>query len=153
VNVRIQPAVVEDVPRIAAIERLAFSDPWPAAAFSGLLGRDYLFFGVAREYAGAPVAGYVVAIFAGGEGEIANLAVAPEFRRTGIGARLVGAVLEEAARRGADGLYLEVRESNAEARRLYASAGFGEVGRRRGYYRRPVEDALILRRTVEPRLT
>ena len=151
--VRIEPAKIEDVPSIAAIEELAFSDPWPATAFAGLLGREYLFFLVAREDAGTPVVGYVVAIFAGGEGEIANLAVSREFRGRGLGARLVDAVLDEGSRRGVDGLYLEVRVSNAEARRLYGSRGFEEVGRRQGYYRRPAEDALVLRRMMEPRLT
>ncbi len=150
---RIEPAVVEDVPRVAAIEQLAFSDPWPATAFAELLGREYLLFLVAREDAGTPVVGYVVAIFAGGEGEVANLAVAPEFRGRGVGAGLVDEIVGEATRRAVEGLYLEVRESNAEARGLYGSRGFKEVGRRRGYYRRPAEDALILRRMVGPRLT
>jgi ribosomal-protein-alanine N-acetyltransferase len=42
-------------------------------------------------------------------------------------------------------MYLEVRESNTAARRLYASRGFEEMGRRRGYYKRPAEDAIVLR--------
>jgi len=45
-------------------------------------------------------------------------------------------------------VYLEVRDSNDRARRLYRSSGFEEVGRRRRYYRRPVEDAIVLRRTM-----
>jgi [ribosomal protein S18]-alanine N-acetyltransferase len=151
--VRIEPAAIEDMPGVAAIERLAFSDPWPAAAFTALLGREHLFFVVARDDAGSRVLGYVVAIFGGGEGEIANLAVAPVGRGRGLGARLVDAALEEAVRRHAEGMYLEVRESNAAARRLYGSREFEEVGRRRGYYRRPMEDALILRCSVGPRLT
>jgi ribosomal-protein-alanine N-acetyltransferase len=51
----------------------------------------------------------------------------------------------EGRRRGALNMYLEVRESNDAARRLYASRGFLEIGRRRGYYRRPAEDAIVLR--------
>lgn len=150
---RIQPAEVEDVSRVAALEQLAFSDPWPESAFAELLGRDYLLFLVAREDAMVPVVGYVVAIFAGGEGEVASLAVEPRCRGRGIGSRLVDAVVSEAGRRRVEGLYLEVRESNAAARGLYRAHGFVEVGRRRGYYRRPVEDALVLCRTVGPRLT
>ena len=152
-TMRIEAAVLEDVPRVAAIERLAFSDPWPDSAFLGLLGREHVHFMVAREDAGDPVVGYVVAIFAGGEGEIANLAVAPTHRGRGVGNGLVAAVIDEAARERTEALYLEVRESNAAARRLYDSRGFEEVGRRRGYYRRPAEDALVLRRLVGPRLT
>ena len=94
------------------------------------------------------IAGYVVAWFAADEGEIANLAVREPTRRRGIGAALLDAALVEAGRRGAVNMYLEVRESNEAARALYASRGFEEVGRRRGYYHRPVEDAVVLRRTT-----
>jgi ribosomal-protein-alanine N-acetyltransferase len=62
---------------------------------------------------------------------------------------MLDAVLIEMARRGVANAYLEVRESNKAARRLYESRGFREIGRRERYYRRPVEDALVLRRTLE----
>ena len=58
----------------------------------------------------------------------------------------VGPALDEGRARGIEAVYLEVRDSNQRARRLYRSRGFEEVGRRRGYYRRPVEDAIVLRR-------
>ena len=86
--------------------------------------------------------------FAGDEGEIANLAVAPSARRHGIGAALLDASLGEARRRGVKQVYLEVRESNAAARALYERRGFSVVGRRKRYYRHPDEDALLLRRTI-----
>src|SRR5207253_2646093 len=101
-----------------------------------------------REGAGAPPLGYVVAWFAADEGEIANLAVDPPARGRGLGAALLDAALAEASGRGVTAVYLEVRESNATARRLYASRGFVEVGRRRGYYRKPPEDAIVLRCAV-----
>lgn len=150
---RLEPAELGDLPSVSGIERLAFADPWSPAAFAAMLGRDAVQFAVVREDAGTPPLGYVVAIFAGDEGEIANLAVAEAARGRGLGALLVGAALTEAERRAVNTLYLEVRESNAAARRLYASSGFEEVGRRRGYYQHPVEDALILRRLVGPGLT
>ncbi len=87
----------------------------------------------------------MVAIDAADEGEILNLAVAPDGRRRGLGHALVRRVLEGLTSRGAQAIYLEVRESNASARRLYAGHGFREVGRRKQYYRRPVEDAIVLR--------
>jgi [ribosomal protein S18]-alanine N-acetyltransferase len=46
-------------------------------------------------------------------------------------------------------VWLEVRPSNAAARRLYESRGFQLIGRRRGYYRAPVEDALVMRREID----
>lgn len=94
---------------------------------------------------GERIVGYVVALDAADEGEILNLAVAPTGRRHGLGRALVEHVLEALRARGIRHVYLEVRESNAPARALYAGHGFREVGRRSQYYRRPVEDAIVLR--------
>jgi ribosomal-protein-alanine N-acetyltransferase len=62
---------------------------------------------------------------------------------------LLDAALADARSRGAAVVYLEVRDSNAAARALYLSRGFSEVGRRRSYYRRPVEDAVVMRRPLD----
>ena len=91
----------------------------------------------------------MVAWFAADEGEVANLAVTPRLRQRGFGLALLDSVLAEAAERGTTSLFLEVRESNAAARKLYASRNFEEVGRRKRYYRSPEEDALILRCTLK----
>jgi ribosomal-protein-alanine N-acetyltransferase len=93
-------------------------------------------------------AGYVLARHAADEAEILNLGVAPAARRRGVGRALVREGLAALAARGAVQVFLEVRDSNAAARALYAEFGFGEVGRRRGYYRRPVEDAIVLRAAI-----
>jgi len=97
------------------------------------------------EVAEGRIVGYVVALDAADEGEILNLAVAPAMRRTGLGRALVQQMLEALSDRGVRQVFLEVRESNAPARALYAAHGFKEVGRRKQYYRRPVEDAIVLR--------
>jgi ribosomal-protein-alanine N-acetyltransferase len=91
------------------------------------------------------IAGYVVAWFVMDEGEIANLAVAAELRRRHIGATLLDAAIHAARSRHVSSVYLEVRDSNVAARALYASRGFVEIARRKRYYRKPVEDALVLR--------
>jgi [ribosomal protein S18]-alanine N-acetyltransferase len=153
----IGPATLHDTEQVAAIECAVFADPWAANSFRALPGDPRVFFACARVPVGAPgaaarVLGYVVAIFAADEGEIANLAVAGEAQGQGIGGRLLDAALAEAERRRAKVLYLEVRESNQAARSLYRSRGFEQAGRRRGYYQRPVEDALLLRRAVGPGL-
>jgi ribosomal-protein-alanine N-acetyltransferase len=106
-----------------------------------------VYFGCARSDAGE-VLGYVVAWFVADEGEIANLAVAPAGWGSGIGRALLDAALAQAKQRGIESVYLEVRDSNVRARRLYKSRGFEEVGRRTKYYRRPVEDAIVLRRML-----
>ena len=101
-----------------------------------------------RDDAEPAVLGYVIAWFVLDEGEVANIAVAPAARGLGIGGCLLDATLAEARGREVAHLFLEVRESNTVARRLYASRGFIELGRRKRYYRHPVEDALVLRCVV-----
>ncbi len=88
------------------------------------------------------VAGFAVARrVAEGESEILNVAVAPEFRRAGVGRRLMDDLLE---RHGGE-VFLEVRESNREARIFYSAMGFEEAGRRPGYYSDPVETAVVMK--------
>ena len=94
------------------------------------------------------VLGYVVSWYVMDEAEIANLAVSDDVRGAGIGARLLDHALEIARERRSQVVFLEVRESNAAARALYASRGFEVAGRRSKYYRKPVEDALVLRRAL-----
>jgi ribosomal-protein-alanine N-acetyltransferase len=136
------------VPEVAAIEETCFSDPWSEASFRQAVENPGVFFRVATEGGDSPVLGYVVAWFAAGEGEIANVAVVPAARGRGIGGMLLDAVIAAAGEHGAEALYLDVRESNSRARSLYQSRGFVEVGRRRRYYRRPAEDAIVLRRGI-----
>jgi len=143
---------VDDVPTIAAIERRSFSDPWSERSFRDVLSHPQIYFACIRDLVeggggASAVLGYVVAWFASGQGEIANLAVEPDLRGRGIGAALLDAALEESRRHFTTEVFLEVRHSNLRARQLYESRGFTEVGRRRRYYRQPVEDAVILRRT------
>lgn len=163
-SVSIAPATLADANEVSVIEAAVFADPWSANSFRCLPGDPRVYFACAKARANGAgpdvvtvdasegVVGYVVTIFAADEGEIANLAVASGARGQGIGARLLDAALRDAEGRGANTLYLEVRESNSAARHLYGARGFKEVGHRRGYYQRPVEDALILRRIVRPGL-
>jgi ribosomal-protein-alanine N-acetyltransferase len=131
---------------VAAIEKRAFSDPWSANSFRALFGNPLVQFAVAEDSITGSLLGYVVTWFVVDEGEIANLAVADDARRTGVGARLLDHALDIARERRAQVVFLEVRESNTAARALYASRAFEVAGRRSKYYRKPVEDALVLRR-------
>ena len=130
------------MPAVHAIEQEVFSDPWSTQDFRDCV--SFALFFVADE-GEERIAGYVVALEAADEGEILNLAVAPTGRRRGLGRALVEHMVQALRERGVRQVYLEVRESNASARALYASRGFTEVGRRKAYYRRPVEDAIVLR--------
>ena len=149
-DVRVRSAESRDVARVGAIERLAFSDPWSDAAFLDLVGRPGVLFDVAVREGGAPadVLGYVVVYLMGVEADLANVAVAPQSRRDGVGRALVRHAIRSARAQGVLELFLEVRESNEAARTLYLDEGFAEVGRRLRYYVRPVENALILRRAL-----
>ena len=84
------------------------------------------------------------------ESELLIIGTAPSMQRQGIGRALLAELEAELARRGASSLYLEVRESNIPARRLYEQNGFVVVGRRRGYYRHLSgrEDAVLMRREL-----
>ena len=132
---------------VVSLEQRCYADPWPGAAFASLPENPNVFFSVARAADGA-LAGYVVGWHVMNEAELANLAVDPSARRHGVGRILLDAMLDDAARRSIDRVFLEVRESNAAARQLYAMRGFEHVGRRKKYYRSPEEDALILK--MEP---
>jgi ribosomal-protein-alanine N-acetyltransferase len=148
--VTLRLAQPDDLDAIVEIERVSFSDAWSEASFRSLFGRSEVSFVVAIGASGVEeeVLGYVVATFAADQGEITNLAVRPEGRRSGHATRLLAFVHREAARRGATSMWLEVRESNRSAIALYSAIGYCEMGRRARYYEDPLEDALVLSRTV-----
>jgi ribosomal-protein-alanine N-acetyltransferase len=79
-----------------------------------------------------------------GEGEIENIAVAADYRRQGVAAALVAALLASCRRAGATVVRLEVRASNAAAHALYQTAGFQVENSRKLYYQSPTEDALVM---------
>ncbi|MDQ3673456.1 MAG: ribosomal protein S18-alanine N-acetyltransferase [Gemmatimonadota bacterium] len=145
----LRPAEERDLTEISSIERASFADPWTEESFRRLIGVKPAIFLVAESDPEGAVAGYVAAFSVGEDGEILNVAVGAQFRGRGLAGQMLDAVLIELAARGVTSAFLEVRESNEAARALYASRGFAEIGRRRDYYRRPVEDALVLRRALE----
>jgi ribosomal-protein-alanine N-acetyltransferase len=144
----LRPATANDISEVVRIERACFADPWSEEAFRRLLGGPPAIFLVAVFPPHQTLAGYVIAFSVDADAEILNLAVEPNYRSKGLAGQMLDAAVIELANRGVVNAYLEVRESNAPARALYAARGFGEIGRRRSYYRRPVEDALVLRRVI-----
>lgn len=91
------------------------------------------------------VGGFIIGSKIGDEWEIENIAVKPDARRRGLGSHMVGEFINLANVMGAKAIYLEVRESNHAAKALYEKWAFTEEGRRKGYYKDPVEDALVLK--------
>ena len=136
-----------DLTQVLEIENASFATPWSSKTFLNLLRRPNAALLIAEDVPGS-VIGYAVIWFAGPEGELGDLAVRPGLRRNGVGSALVEAALGEAQLRGSREVYLEVRESNEAARRLYEKHRFDVVNRRPSYYADPVEDALVMRRFV-----
>jgi ribosomal-protein-alanine N-acetyltransferase len=133
-----------DIDDVVEIERLSFATPWSRDAFEDELARNnmasYL---VVRDEHGRAVAygGQWVIL---DEAHITNIAVHPDFRRRGIGHKLMVALMCQALARGARRMTLEVRVSNLAAQALYAQLGFRPSGVRRGYYMDTGEDALVM---------
>ena len=135
----IRPATPEDVPAIAALEKICFrADPWPAE----IIARHYERFTVAMD--GDTLAGYGALSSILDEGNLDNIAVAPAYRRQGLGETLLREIIRRARERQCAVLYLEVRAGNAPAIALYEKHGFEAVGRRKNYYEKPREDAILM---------
>jgi [ribosomal protein S18]-alanine N-acetyltransferase len=149
VTALLRPAETDDIGSVAAIERVCFADPWSEESFRRLLGVAPAIFLVALFPPDQAIAGYIIAFSVDEDAEVLNVAVHPGFRGRGLAGQMLDAVLIELGGRGVRAAFLEVRESNQAARSLYKSRGFSEIGRRNNYYRRPVEDALVLRRFIE----
>ena len=141
-NITIQRMTRDDIEEIARLERLCFSDPWAEENFRDELRHRFSVPLVVKS--GPTIVGYMCLWLVEDKMEIANFAVSPEFRRRGIGGKMMEKVLREAKERGCTNLILSVRESNLPAIGLYASQGFVEIHRREGYYRDPAEDAIVM---------
>jgi ribosomal-protein-alanine N-acetyltransferase len=137
-----------DAPDIAMLHAASFSRGWSEDEFERML-LDRSIVGH-RAKLGQQLVGFVLSRLIEGEAEILSVAVAPFKRSRGLGGLLLNLHLRRLAGLGAQAVFLEVDEDNAPACRLYARAGFREIGRRKGYYARAGEagDALVLRRDL-----
>lgn len=135
---------LEDVPQIAELEKICFSDPWSGQSIASELENPLSLWLVACD--DGVIAGYVGSQSVMGWADMMNLAVHPDYRRRGVGEALVSALESGLSGNGVSVLTLEVRQSNENAIALYKKMGFEQVGVRPGYYRHPKENALILRK-------
>jgi [ribosomal protein S18]-alanine N-acetyltransferase len=148
--VRLRPMRRGDRSAILALERELFpDDAWTPEMFAAEFAqpasrRLYL---VAEE--GHTLIGYAGMMFTGGpQADVLTLAVDPAHWGQGTGTALLGALVDEAARRGHTEVMLEVRQDNPRARRLYLRHGFEEIGIRRGYYQPSGVDAVVMRKVL-----
>ena len=142
-NVELRSIERHDLDAIDEIERASYPTPWSRAMFVAELQKpSSLALGAYRET--GELAGYLVVSRYVDAWHVMNVAVAPEFRRRGIGRALLERLFEVTGGDSRRGYTLEVRVSNADAIRLYERLGFEARGIRRGYYTDNREDALIM---------
>jgi ribosomal-protein-alanine N-acetyltransferase len=127
--------VAEDLPEVMAIERASFASPWTEGMFLHEMEVPFSrLFVVRTSEESRELIGYVSWWVVAGAAEIHDVAVRSDYRRRGVGNKLVQLVIDDARATRASSVSLEVERENLPARRLYESFGFGEVGLRRSYY-------------------
>jgi [ribosomal protein S18]-alanine N-acetyltransferase len=143
----IKPIAAHDLPFVLDIERRSHSHPWTQNNFDDALAAGYLGLALWR---GETMLGFAWFMRALDEAELLDIAIAPEYRRNRHANTLLDYAYAQLARTGCAAVHLEVRASNFDARALYASQGFSEVGLRPSYY--PLghsrEDAILMKKAL-----
>jgi len=143
----ISPVSVREAGRLHELEMSCFAVPWSEKTLADFISdTEHHICLAARE--GGPdsptIIGYIGFQYVLDEGEVANVAVAPQYRGRGLGRALLMAVLDFCRSHGIRAVHLEVRTGNEHALSLYRKCGFVQSGRRSGYYADTGEDALLL---------
>jgi ribosomal-protein-alanine N-acetyltransferase len=159
-RMRIRRAIPADIPALLALEKQAATAAhWSPEQYEAAFSSEAPFRAVLvvegssvedspiedSRVKDARVQGFIVGRAVSDDWEIENIAVEGAARRRGLGTRLLEEFIDVARARGAQSVFLEVRESNIAARRLYEKYAFVETGRRKRYYREPEEDAIVYR--------
>lgn len=138
------PLTAQWTAEVERIEQLCFTDPWTRGGIEhDILGACSFWYGMEDDRTGR-LAAFLGAHVIGDEGEIVSLATDPACRRRGLAEALIRALAD--AHPALTRIFLEVRASNTAAQALYEKLGFVRYGVRRGYYERPTEDAVLMRR-------
>ena len=143
---QIRPMTRNDCEQVAAIEAVSFSLPWSLKAFTDTVEKENFRYFVAEE--SGEILGYCGFLFVLDEAEIPNVCVKASARKQGVGRQMMTVLMEEAAKLNIATLFLEVREGNVAARTLYRSLGFVEDGIRKNFYEQPVENAVLMSKSL-----
>jgi ribosomal-protein-alanine N-acetyltransferase len=141
----LRPMTLASLEGVVALETEVYAFPWTRGNFVDSLAAGYTAWTLNGH--GGELLAYCVAMRGAGEMHLLNITVAPTARRRGHARRLLIELIRLCRRGGATRLWLEVRESNAQARDAYRRLGFAPVGRRKGYYPAPEgrrEDAVVM---------
>lgn len=140
--INLREMTAEDVGGVLLVEQESFSTPWSERLFYDELKNPHTVYYVCED--NGKIAAYGGVWHVLDEGQITNIAVKPEYRKSGLGSRLLDAIISYAKTEKLSVVELEVRASNAPAIGLYKKFGFHEVGVRKNYYKNPTEDALLM---------
>ncbi len=135
-------ATAADAKEIAAMEAQYFSDAWGEGDILTYICSELSMCYSAVD--GDGLVGYILGRKIVPEGEIYRVCVKAEKRQRGIGAKLLSYAMKTEMGEGVETVFLEVREQNTAARRLYASEGFSEISIRKNYYKNPTDNAVIM---------
>ena len=142
-NLLIRRMTLDDLPTVVELDKISFSLPWPEKSF-----RFEITDNLASRCWVAEIDGRVVAMLVGwllvDDIHIATIATHPDFRRQGIGRKLLSHALSRAVEEGARSSFLEVRDSNLAAQEMYHQFGYEPTGRRKRYYKDNDEDAILM---------
>jgi ribosomal-protein-alanine N-acetyltransferase len=143
----LRPMEETDIGAVLAVERAGYPHPWTEGNFRDCLRAGYCCWVLEQDGA---IIGHGVLSVAVGEAHVLNVCVHPDRQGRGLGRRILERLLRLAREHEADTAFLEVRATNTVAQRLYESAGFNEIGLRRGYYpaHKGREDAVVYARDL-----
>lgn len=143
-HLNLRPLQPEDCGQAADLLDACFADPWSREALEEACSQAaYIQLGAFLQ---SGLIGYAGLKMVLDEADVTNICVHPDQRQLGIGKALLGQLLAMAEDQRIGRIYLEVRVSNQAAIHMYREAGFKETGKRRGFYERPREDALLMMR-------
>lgn len=145
-KITIERMAWNDVPEVHQLEVSCFTDPWDINSYYGEASNPTAHYFVARN--SGKVMGFCGMWVVADEAHIVTMAVNADYRRRGLGRRLLQFLLDHALQLQVAIITLEVRVGNIAARQLYQQAGFSIVGTRRNYYPDNNEDALVMEITV-----
>ena len=134
----------EDIQGIFEISNLSFKLPWSMESIKSEIDNPLAKYIVAKDMESNKILGFIGIWIILGEGDITNIAVHPEFRKLGIGEKLLSSMIELCDSLNCNIINLEVRSSNLPAISLYKKLNFLEVGLRKGYYEDNKEDAILM---------
>lgn len=146
-TLEVRLATEADLPALHALFAAALPEVWSMEALLGELQYPYGCLLVALQE--GTLVGFADARFVYGDGELTNIAVSSQCRRSGVGTALMEAIFSHARAANTECITLEVRAKNTTAQAFYEQLGFVEIGRRPSFYDHPVDDALLYQKKME----